>query len=74
MDIDFDRLLVEMARDVEPVLAFARSMRLLTPKSDAGLRKLGRGNLRLAASERNALKYMVERMVQAGFEPEPTSH
>lgn len=73
VDIDFDRLLIEMARDVEPVLAFARSKRLLTPKSDAGLRKLGRGDLRLAASERNALKYMVERMVQAGFELEPTS-
>ena len=68
-DIDFDRILVEMLADTQPYLSFARSHRLLTPKSDAALRRLTRGDIRLPASERNALKYMIQKMVQAGFAP-----
>lgn len=67
-DIDFDHILVAMLADTQPYLSFARSRRLLTPKSDAALRRLTRGDIRLSASERNALKYMVQKMVQAGFE------
>lgn len=67
-DIDFDRVLVAMLGDTEPYLSFARSCRLLTPKSDAALKRLSRGDIRLPASERNALKYMVQKMVEAGFE------
>jgi hypothetical protein len=67
-DIDFDHVLVAMLADTQPYLIFARSRRLLTPKSDAALKRLTRGDIRLPASERNALKYMVQKMVQAGFE------
>lgn len=67
-DIDFDRVLVAMLADIQPYLSFARSRRLLTPKSDAAIKRLTRGDIRLQASERNALKYMVQKMVQAGFE------
>ncbi|GLK47178.1 hypothetical protein GCM10017620_01510 [Brevundimonas intermedia] len=67
-DIDFDRVVVAMLADTQPYLSFARSRRLLTPKSDAALSRLTRGDIRLPPSERNALKYMVEKMVQAGFE------
>lgn len=67
-DIDFDHVLVTMLGDIQPYLSFARSHRLLTPKSDAAIKRLTRGDIRLPASERNALKYMVQRMVQAGFE------
>jgi hypothetical protein len=67
-DIDFDRVIVAMLEDAEPYLTFARTRRLLTPKSDAALRRLTRGDIRLPAPERNALKYMLERMQQAGFE------
>ena len=67
-DIDFDRVLVAMLSDTEPYLSFARSRRLITPKSDAALRRLTRGDISLPASERNALKYMLERMRAAGFE------
>ena len=67
-DIDFDRMLVAMVTDIEPYLAFARDRRLLTPKSDAALRRLMQGDIRLSSAERNALKYMLERMLQAGFE------
>jgi AIPR protein len=71
-DIDFDTVLVEILADSEPYLRFARSHRLLTPKSDAALRRLTRGDIRLPSSERNALKYLLEKMAQAGFElPQP---
>ena len=67
-DIDFDRVLVAMLSDTEPYLSFARSRRLMTPKSDAALRRLTWGDISLPASERNALKYMLEKMQAAGFE------
>lgn len=71
-DIDFDVVLVSMLADTQPYLIFARTHRLLTPKSDAALKRLTRGDIRLPASERNALKYMFQKMVQAGFElPRP---
>ena len=67
-DIDFDRVLVAMLSDTEPYMSFARSKRLMTPKSDAALRRLTRGDIGLPSSERNALKYMLEKMQQVGFE------
>lgn len=67
-DIDFDRILVAMLADTEPYLSFARARRLMTPKSDAALKRLTRGDIGLPASERNALKYMLEKMQAAGFE------
>jgi hypothetical protein len=67
-DIDFDRVLVAMLSDTESYLSFARSKRLMTPKSDAALRRLARGDVALPASERNALKHMLEMMQTAGFE------
>ncbi|WP_315749595.1 MULTISPECIES: AIPR family protein [unclassified Bradyrhizobium] len=67
-DIDFDRILAAMTSDTEPYLTFARAKRLITPKSDAALRRLTRGDIGLPKSERNALKYMLEKMQAAGFE------
>lgn len=67
-DIDFDRIMVELMKDAGPVTEFARRNRLLTPKSDAALRRLTRGDVRLASAERNALKYMLEKMRDLGFE------
>ncbi|MDB5412971.1 MAG: hypothetical protein JWR10_1306 [Rubritepida sp.] len=67
-DIDLDRMMVAMLVDTEPYVTFAREKRLLTPKSDAALRRLTRGDISLPASERNALKYLLEKMLQAGFE------
>ncbi|HEV2678134.1 MAG TPA: AIPR family protein, partial [Aliidongia sp.] len=67
-DIDFDRVIVAMLSNTEPCLDFARSKRLLSPKSDAALRRLSRGDIRLSAMERSALKHMLEKMQQAGFE------
>jgi hypothetical protein len=67
-DIDFDSILVRLLGDADPVVQFARSRRMLTPNSDAALRRLIRGDIRLPAAERNALKYLMEKMIQAGFE------
>ncbi|GJD51055.1 hypothetical protein OPKNFCMD_3806 [Methylobacterium crusticola] len=67
-EVDFDRVLVAMLSDTEPYVSFARAQRLITPKSDAALRRLTRGDVSLPASERNALKYMLEKMQAAGFD------
>jgi hypothetical protein len=67
-DIDFDRLIVSMLSDTEPYLTFARAKHLVTPKSDAAIRRLTRGDIALSAAERNALKHMLEKMRQAGFD------
>lgn len=66
--VDFDQALVEMSADSEPYLGFARRQRLLTPKSEAALRRLTRGDFQLSTSERNALKYLLGKMLRAGFE------
>jgi hypothetical protein len=65
-DIDFDSVLVQLLADTGPVLQFARSRRVLRPNSDAAMRRLARGDL--PAAERKALKYLLEKMQQAGFE------
>jgi hypothetical protein len=67
-DIDFDRILVTMLGDTEPYSTFARAKRLMSPKSDAALRRLARGDISLPATERNAFKNMFEKMRLAGFE------
>lgn len=67
-DVDFDRIVTAMALDTEPYLTFARARKLLSPKSDAALRRLTQGDARLSSSERNALKYLVQKMRQSGFE------
>jgi hypothetical protein len=67
-DIDFDRVLVAMLADSEPYVSFARSKRLMTPKTDAALRRLTRGDISLPPSERTALRRMLEKMRGAGFE------
>ncbi len=72
-ELDFDLVVAAMLADTQPYLSFARSRRLLTPKSDAAISRLTRGDMRLPASERNALKYMIEKMARAGFELPRTS-
>ncbi|WP_052750003.1 AIPR family protein [Gluconobacter oxydans] len=73
--IDFDHVLMAMLADTQPYLSFAHDRRLLTPQANAALKRLTRGDIQLPTSERNALKYMVEKMAQAGFElPQPARH
>lgn len=67
-DTVYEQVLVAMLADTQPYLSFARSHRLLTPKSQAAIERLTCGDTRLLPSEHNALKYMVQRMVKAGFE------
>ena len=48
--------------------AFAAARGLTTPKSDAALRRLMRGDGELPVPESNALKYLLARALRAGFE------
>lgn len=66
-DIDFDSVLVWLLGQAEPAVQFARSRRMLTPISDAALRRLSRGDIRLPAPERSALKSLLGKMAEAGF-------
>jgi hypothetical protein len=67
-DIDFDEVVAAMLADTQPFLSFARGRGMLSPKSAAAIKRLTNGDSRLLPSERNALTYLIQRMVQAGFE------
>jgi ribosomal protein S2 len=67
-DIDFDRVMVGMLGNVGPVLHFARTHQMLTPQSDAAIRRLAKGDIRLTTSERNSLKFLLGKIQKAGFE------
>lgn len=67
-DIEFDILLLKFPAAIGEIVDFARARRLLSPKSNAALTKLARGKLSLAVPERNALKNLVLRMREAGFD------
>ena len=53
---------------IDEVVAFARKKGLLSPKSDAALRKVGRGQFSLPQSERNALRHLFGRLIEGGFQ------
>jgi len=67
VDIEMDRLMVALAGRVDELTLFARKKGLLSPRSDAALRRLGRGQFALAPSERNALRHLFERLGEEGF-------
>lgn len=67
-DIEFDVLLTKIPSSVGLIVEFARSRRLLSPKSNSALDKLARGKLTLPLPERNAMKNLVLRMQEAGFD------
>jgi hypothetical protein len=52
---------------VEPIIAFAKSGRLLDYLSDAALKKLSRGNYSLTAKEKLALKELLQKMAERDF-------
>jgi hypothetical protein len=66
-DIEMDRLMVAIAGRVDELTTFARKKGLLSPRSDAALRRLARGQFALAPSERNALRHLFERLSAKGF-------
>lgn len=67
-DIEFDILLLQIPSAAGEILNFARTRRLLSPKSNAALATLARGKINLALPERNAMKNLVQRMQEAGFD------
>lgn len=68
LDIEMDRLMVALAARTDEVAAFARKHALLSPKSDAALRRVSRSQFALPPSERNALRHLFGRMIEEGFE------
>lgn len=68
VDIELDRLMVALAGRTDEVATFARKHGLLSPKSDAALRRMGRAQFALPPSERNALRHLFDRMIDEGFQ------
>ena len=66
-DIEFDILITHLPPAVPEIIAFSQRQRLLSPKSNAALEKLGRGRVSISVSERNALKNLFSRLQKAGF-------
>lgn len=66
-DIELDQLMVSLSGRIDEIAAVARKKGLLSPKSDAALRKIGRGQFSLVPSERNALRHLFDRLIESGF-------
>ena len=62
LEIMFDQLVVNNMQKIISLEPFLRSKGLLSPKSEAAIHKLERGNINLTKSEKNALKYILKRL------------
>ena len=67
-EIQFETTLLRIPAAREQIEKFARLKGFLSPKSNAALSKLARSPTSLTPSEKKALKYLLDRMSQAGFD------
>lgn len=67
VDIELDRLMLALAGRVDELTLFARKNRLLSPRSDAALRKLARGQIGIGPADRKALRDLFSRLTDEGF-------
>ena len=69
-EIELDVLILRLAPLSEKLLSIARSERLLSPKSEAAIKKMGTGRVTLSGGEKNALANLLSRLRQRGLEIE----
>ncbi|GAB6112543.1 AIPR family protein [Desulfomicrobium salsuginis] len=67
-EIEFETRLLELMPAMNEIMEFARSRRLLSPKSHAALSKINSGNIIISASEKNTLEFLFKRMNEMGYE------
>lgn len=67
-EVEFEVLLVNLIPKVLEIRRFAEARHLLSPKSAAGLAKMAANRMGFSGPEKNALKYLFEKMREAGFE------
>lgn len=65
-EIDLDVVLLSLISKAEIVRSTAERRGLLSPKSDAALRKLATGNISLVRSEKNAMRLLIVRLAEQG--------
>lgn len=66
--IEFESKLIMLIPYTVDINKFANSMKLLSPKSNDALQKLSAANINLSMSEKNALKYLFDKMTELGYE------
>ncbi len=66
-EVEFDVFLVELSPHASEIRIFAEKRNLLSPKAAKSLAKMAAGKLNYTKSEKNVLKYLFERLHQAGF-------
>lgn len=69
-EIELDIQLLQIAPKSSKLMQAARAERLLSPKSESAIRKLGAGRMNLSASDRNALANLLARLRERGVEIE----
>lgn len=67
VDIELDQLMISLMGRTDEMISFSQRHGLLSPKSDAALKRLSRGQFNLPLSERSAFRELLGRMVEAGF-------
>ncbi|NCB97633.1 MAG: hypothetical protein EOM36_04685 [Bacteroidia bacterium] len=67
-EIEFETRLLELMPVMNEIMQFARSRKLLSPKTLAALSKINSGNIMISASEKNALEFLFNRMNEMGYD------
>ena len=67
-EIEFDVLLLNLAPFADALQKAAESNQLVSPNNSRALRKLSGGNINLSRTEKNALKNLLDRLKDAGYE------
>jgi len=67
-EIDFDMVLFKLAPYSEALSDAARKNKLISPNNERALKKVSRGDINLTRSEKNAMKNLLDRLKEAGFD------
>jgi hypothetical protein len=68
VEIEFDAMVLRLGPQAADLITMARRERLLTPRSDAALRRLAAGDVLLPPGEKTALRQLFDRLSEAGVE------
>ncbi len=66
-EVELDSLLVKLTPDVSRIKRLAEARGLLSPRSAAGLVKMGAARVDFSKGEKNALRHLLERLTGSGF-------
>lgn len=68
LEVAFDTMAPRLGARADEIASLARAAKVLSPRSDAALRRLAKGDYLLPPADRTALRQMLDRLKQSGVE------